>query len=105
MQALGRHLGPGLFPFVLANTGRSVLGSEVARWQPVALHYPSHADYQVIEADVLDAAIPWRHDSGKLASQILHFFRDRQTPLGAESPAIAGTEREDGLEAIPADIL
>ena len=105
LSALEHHLGPGLFPFVLANTGRPAPDPDMARWQPVVLHHPPHAVYKVIEADLLDPAIPWRHDSGKLASQILHFYRDRQTPPGVGQLAAADLAREDGPEVIPADIL
>lgn len=90
MSVLQRHVGPRLFPFVLANS-RALPGQEQPHWQPVALHYPLHAGYQVIAADVVDPAIPWRHDSDRLAEQVLHFCREQ--------------EQVDGAEAVPADTL
>ena len=86
MSALQHHVGPRLFPFVLAND-RALPGQE----QPVALHYPHHAGYKVITADVVDPAIPWRHDSGRLAEQVLRFLREQ--------------EQVDRIEAVPADTL
>jgi uncharacterized cofD-like protein len=105
MNTLLRHLGPGLFPFVLANSGTPVPGADLGQSQLVAPQHPLHADYEVIEADVLDAAIPWRHDSGKLASQILHFYRERQAAHSVGHVPARDIRREDGSEAIPADIL
>ena len=90
MSALQRHVGPRLFPFVLANN-RELPDQEQPHWQPVALHYPVHAGYEVIAADVVDPAIPWRHDSGRLAEQVLRFCREQ--------------EQVDGTEAVPADVL
>ena len=76
MSALQRHIGPGLFPFVLANN-RRLPGPEQPHWQPVELHHPAHAGYQVIAADVVDPTIPWRHHSGKLAEQVLRFWQEQ----------------------------
>ena len=76
MRALQRHVGPGLFPFVLANN-RPLPDQEQPHWQPVALHHTARARYQVIAADVVDPTIPWRHDSGRLAEQVIRFWRER----------------------------
>jgi uncharacterized cofD-like protein len=84
MSALQRHVGPRLFPFVLANT-KSLPDQDQPHWQPVALHYPLHAGYQVIAADVVDPAIPWRHNSGRLAEQVLHFCREQEQMDGMGS--------------------
>jgi uncharacterized cofD-like protein len=90
MSALQRHVGRGLFPFVLANS-RPLASPEQSDWQPVALRYPLNAGYEVIAADVVDPAIPWRHDSGRLAEQVLCFYR--------------GQEQGDGREAVPSDMV
>ena len=89
MTALQRHVGPGLFPFVLANN-RPLPDQEQPHWQPVDLHHPDRAGYRVIAADVVDQTIQWRHDSGKLAEQVLRFWRG-QEPIGAEESVPAGT--------------
>jgi 2-phospho-L-lactate transferase/gluconeogenesis factor (CofD/UPF0052 family) len=90
MSALQRHVGRGLFPFVLANS-RPLASPEQSDWQPVALRYPLDAGYKVIAADVVDPAIPWRHDSGRLAEQVLCFYR--------------GQEQGDGREAVSSDVV
>jgi uncharacterized cofD-like protein len=74
---LQRHVGRGLFPHVLANNNL-VESAEQPHLQPVARHYPPDDGYTVIEADLVDQAAPWRHDSKKLADQILHFYHSRR---------------------------
>jgi uncharacterized cofD-like protein len=76
-SALQRHVGRGLFPHVLANNNL-IPNTEQPHLQPVACHYPPDDGYMVIEADVVDPAAPWRHDSKKLAEQILHFYRSQR---------------------------
>jgi uncharacterized cofD-like protein len=75
--ALQRHVGRGLFPHVLANNNL-VQSVEQPHLQPVARHYPPGDGYVVIEADLVDPDAPWRHDSKKLADQILHFYHSRR---------------------------
>ncbi len=77
MSALQRHLGPDIFASVLANSNphRSL---ENPHLEPVALHYPPHASYSVIAADVVDPIMPWRHDPSKLAEQCMRHFYNQQ---------------------------
>jgi uncharacterized cofD-like protein len=84
VDALHRHVGRGLFPYVLANDNLHT-SLEQPQLKPVALsHRPTSAsqpgcDYQVIVADVVDRAAPWRHDAGKLAGQIVRFYENQRT--------------------------
>lgn len=71
--ALQRHVGQGLFPYVLAND-RWIQGSEYPSLQMVALDYPPGDGYAVIAADLVDEATPWRHDPDKLAGKILFLY-------------------------------
>ena len=82
MGALQRHVGTGLFPFVLANN-RPLSDQDQPRWQPVDLHHSLQAGYQVIEADVVDPTIPWRHDSGRLAEEVLRFWQEQARSIEA----------------------
>ena len=84
MSALQRHVGPGLFPFVLANN-RPLPDRDQPHWQPVDLHHATQAGYQVIAADVVDPTIPWRHDSSRLAEQVLRFWREQEKGVAAVS--------------------
>jgi uncharacterized cofD-like protein len=72
VRALQRHVGAGLFGYVLANS-RLMANNELPHLAPVALTYPEGAGYTVIEADVVDLAAPWRHDAYKLAEQVMRF--------------------------------
>ncbi len=71
VQAIDRHAGPGLFPFVLVNNNFSY--ASPADWALVQtnLKVPAGANYQVIAADVVDEQRPWRHDAGKLARVLI----------------------------------
>jgi len=77
VDALQRHVGHGLFPYVLANDDLHV-STEQPHLKPVALSHGLEAGpdcgCQVIAADVVDRAVPWRHDAGKLAGQIVRFY-------------------------------
>jgi uncharacterized cofD-like protein len=77
VSALQRHVGQGLFPYVLANDNL-MTSLEQPHLRTVPLHYPPDDGYQVIAADLVDSAAPWRHDPKKLAEQILHFYHRRQ---------------------------
>jgi uncharacterized cofD-like protein len=72
VSALQRHVGRGLFPYVLANNS-PIQSVEQPQMQPVRLNYPPDGGYQVIAADVVDPAAPWRHDSEKLVTEIIQF--------------------------------
>jgi len=77
MSALQRHLGPGMFPFVLANDNL-LTSQEQPHLKPVALRHPHGAGYSVIAADIVHPAMPWRHDSDRLAKQCMRFFYGQQ---------------------------
>jgi uncharacterized cofD-like protein len=81
-RVLQRHVGHGLFPYVLANDD-PILSDEQPQLQPVALRYPAGGGYEVIEATVIDRSAPWRHDANKLAEQIMRFWHNqRHKPQG-----------------------
>ncbi len=75
VSALQRHVGRGLFSYVLANN-RLLSSTEQPHLRPVALSYPSGDGYKVITADVVDVAAPWRHDSTKLARELLRLYHE-----------------------------
>jgi uncharacterized cofD-like protein len=104
VSALQRHVGHGLFPYVMANDN-PIPSLEQPRLEPVALRYPPDDAYQVITADVVDRTTPWRHDSKKLAEEIMCLYRERCEERGAEPPPLQ-TAQPAGDEAIVAlDIL
>jgi uncharacterized cofD-like protein len=77
VAALERHVGRGLFPVVLANNNR-LAGQKQPGLEMVALRYPPGASYRVIEADLADLTTPWRHDSEKLAGEIVRFYENER---------------------------
>jgi uncharacterized cofD-like protein len=77
MRALERHVGRGLFPAVLANSNLFA-GPVPPGMQMVALDGSSGAGYRGIAADLVDSAACWRHDSGKLAGQVLRYYNSQR---------------------------
>jgi uncharacterized cofD-like protein len=74
MSALQRHVGRELFTHVLANDDLNH-GQEQPQVHMVSLRHPPDGGYQVISANVVDPAAPWRHDPGKLSAQIMKLYR------------------------------
>jgi uncharacterized cofD-like protein len=88
MLALQRHVGRGLFPFVLVND-RLIPDPEGSKWEPVALSDAGKdGSYREIRADLVDPRSPWRHESSKLAEKIMsiyHSMRAGDTSRGEGS--------------------
>jgi uncharacterized cofD-like protein len=102
--ALQRHVGRDLFPFVLANSNLATI-LEHPQLQPVSPDFPPDAGYRVITADLVDPETPWRHDSDKLAEQVLRFYhKQRHEPLTIPQLRQHGQEAR-GTDVIPLDIL
>jgi len=78
VQAIERHVGLGLFSYVLANNNLD--HSLPADWSlaPVGLDNPDGVDYEVLAADVVDEQRPWRHDPGKLAHILMRMLDQRE---------------------------
>jgi uncharacterized cofD-like protein len=64
-----------LFNFILANSNLSHPIPESMKLQPVLPIPPRDAGYQVIQADVVDQEHPWRHDSVKLANELMNWYK------------------------------
>jgi uncharacterized cofD-like protein len=77
VSAIHHHVGRGLISHVLANSNL-VPCLEMPQMQPVALQYPSNPGYRVTAADLVDPDAPWRHESKKLAEQIMSCFRNQR---------------------------
>jgi hypothetical protein len=75
MDAIERHVGKGLFCLVLANR-ELVQSPDHPETEMVPLQYPADSSYEVLTADLVDQGTPWRHDSRKLASQILAIYHN-----------------------------
>ena len=76
VDALENHLGPGLFPLILAN-GEFINSADLSPGvEPVTLELPPDAHYLVMVEDLVDSAHPWRHDSDRLARALIRTLHD-----------------------------
>jgi len=73
VAALQRHVGPDVFPNVLANDNLTESLPNVPGVAWVRPEYPPDAPYRVYKADLVDRERPWRHDSEKLARWLIEF--------------------------------
>jgi len=72
VAALERHVGPGLFDYVLANDCFDIpLPSHLPREGLVTLGPEAMQGYRLVAADLVDRTNPWRHDSRKLAAAVM----------------------------------
>jgi uncharacterized cofD-like protein len=76
VSALQRHVGRGLFPCVLVNS--TLPRRPDPGLEPVPVRYAEGEGYRVVEADLCDSNVPWRHDSAKLAREIMCLYDDWQ---------------------------
>jgi 2-phospho-L-lactate transferase/gluconeogenesis factor (CofD/UPF0052 family) len=77
MSSLQRHVGRGLFTHVLANDNLSP-SQDQPQVHMVSLRHPPDSGYQVISANVVDPAAPWRHDPGQLSAQIIKWYHSHR---------------------------
>ena len=72
VSALQRHVGRGLFPCVLVSN--TLPRRPDSKLEPVDVRYAEGEGYRVVEADLCDPNVPWRHDSAKLAQEIMRLY-------------------------------
>jgi uncharacterized cofD-like protein len=78
VAALERHVGPGLFPVVLANDNFAYADRLPEGVEHPRLEVPAGAPYAVHTADLVDPVRPWRHDSEKLARALMRLLEGRR---------------------------
>ena len=78
VQAIERHTGPGLFPFVLGNDNFDHPLPKAWSVTQVPLTTSAAPHYQLIPADVVDEHRPWRHDPAKLARVLIAWYERQQ---------------------------
>lgn len=78
VQALQRHVGRDVFPYVLVNNNFDIEPDPHFTTELVSLDYEADGSYQVVLADVIDPRTPWRHDPHKLASTLMNFYYSHQ---------------------------
>ncbi len=75
----GNHYEKYLFEYVLANSNLDHLIPSVMNLQPILPIPPTNNHYEVIAVDVVNEQRPWRHDSRKLANQLINWYNNYQT--------------------------
>jgi uncharacterized cofD-like protein len=84
VQVIERHVGLGLFSYVLANNNLD--HPLPADWglTPVAIVTPVDASYEVFVADVVDEQRPWRHDPSKLALVLMTMLEQHEESIKSQ---------------------
>ena len=80
IRAIQKHVGSGLFQWVLVNERFLAAKAERAdqEWEWVQLQQQEEeADYRLVTADVVDEELPWRHDPHKLAHCLMELYEAR----------------------------
>lgn len=72
--ALTQHVGAGIFTHVIANDNWRVDFPESSKSKMVYPRSHTPHGFEMILADVVDTAKPWRHDPAKLAGAILKWY-------------------------------
>lgn len=101
---LQRHVGRGLFPYVLAND-QPTSSDEQPQLQPVAMRYPTDDGYEVIVATVIDGSAPWRHNSKELAEQIMRFWHNQRREPRSKPRRANAIRQPEAEDIVPMDIL
>jgi uncharacterized cofD-like protein len=74
VEALERHVGPALFPWVLANSDQT--GPLPGHLQWTRLDPPVNGSRRMLTAAVAHARFPWRHDPVKLSEVLMQLFAE-----------------------------
>lgn len=88
VAALLRHVGPGLIHAVLANENMSLPLPSQSGVDFVHLGPPLGEGIQLMTADVVDPARPWRHDSARLAQALMRLY----APIAEQRKQLSHTE-------------
>lgn len=79
VRALEQHTGEDLFDIILCNDNFDEKLVRETEW--VRLDDRTLADSRIYTADLVDQAVPWRHDSVRLAQVLLNLYFERTGPL------------------------
>jgi uncharacterized cofD-like protein len=92
-NTLVKHIGPGLFDYVLANDNVSGPLPEAWESQPVVADATSTDGARVVSFDVISEQNRYYHDSAKLAAAIMRLYNGRNQVEAAEELAAARAAR------------
>jgi uncharacterized cofD-like protein len=77
-DAIAQHVNGSIFTYVLANNNWSVSLPEQSPSKLVR-DGSTAAGFQLVEANLVDEEMPWRHDPKKLAGEILKLYNQRNS--------------------------
>ncbi len=80
-DALVQHVGSGIFTHVLANNNFSVHFPEQSASKMVRIRPEGALHFELVQADLIDEGMPWRHDSNKLAQTIIQWNKENNKSL------------------------
>ena len=78
VNAIERHIGPGLIDAVIANAQTHVAwaGTPAGVGRLIPFEKGTRPDLLVFGYDVVDVSAPWRHDSAKLAQAVMQTLKE-----------------------------
>lgn len=81
INALFEHIGDGCIDFALINDNQAPSGNFAPEWQGrteiVSMNITSTHDVQLVTAEIINEQNPLRHDSQKLAAELMRLLGDR----------------------------
>ncbi len=79
LRALEEHAGGDLFEMVVSNSNCEADLPENIQWVPTEDDLLT--DYPIYQSDLIDPALPWRHNSERLAQVLIDLLQERTGPL------------------------
>jgi len=80
-EALEQHVGKGVFTTVIANNNFSKTWSAASNSHLVRPRENDAPPFEMLLTDLVDDAMPWRHDSRKLAKEIISWYNKKHNHL------------------------
>jgi uncharacterized cofD-like protein len=84
VRALSAHMGPGFCRYVIANSRCDLQLTPESGSSMVEPAMDGATGCELVAEDVVDAALPWRHDPDKLAEAILRLYRQAASSLESD---------------------
>lgn len=78
-DALEQHVGKGVFSTVIANNNFSIPWTSQLKTNAVRRRDGTQQHFEIILTDLVDEAMPWRHDPRKLAKEIIKWYSEQHT--------------------------
>lgn len=76
-EALEQHVGKGIFQAVLANNNFNVRFPEHTESRMVRPRADTPPAFEIVLSDLVDQALPWRHDPSKLAKMVIKWYNSQ----------------------------